>query len=175
MSSKPTGIGTIDLTDLILTGNHPQLRTGAHLDSLRPFLLWTSTQAHANGTPLGGDVEIDGTRFCIGLDETGRLSYWTLKRSLQDRSFLFRSTSKAMLLEDIDAFAFLRALEELRLPYSREIWLNSVCVVTVLESRVSISFDLEPALNRGYAAIQHSDPPLHIGGDVFRKWTYDQG
>ncbi len=174
-STQASATDPVDITDLLFTGQHPVLRTGMHLDALRPLLLWTSSEAHSPGIPLGGDVMLEGTRFCIGLDETGCLSYWVLKRSLQDRPLLFRTANKELLLDDIDAFAFLSALEELRLPYAREIWRNSVCVVTVLQSDVSISFDLAPSVARGYAAIERSDPPLYIGGDVFHKLTYEQG
>ncbi len=173
MSDEAPVPASTDITDLLLTGRHPLLRIGAHKDALTPFVLWNSPELDP-GAPLGGDVEFGDLRFCIGLDGTDCLSYWVLKQSLQDRSFLFMAANKEIRLGDIDAFGFLRVLEELRVPYTREIWGNSVCVVTILQSGVSVSFDLEPFVAKGFAAIELGAVPLYIGGDVFRRITYDQ-
>ncbi len=118
-------------------------------------------------------MEIDRIRFTAGLDDAGRISYWTLKKSHQECSFLFKAATTEIRLWDIDALGFLNVLEDLRVGYTREIWGNAVCVVTILQSGVSLSFDLEPSIAKGPGAIQLSDPPLYIGGDVFRKLTYD--
>jgi hypothetical protein len=175
LSPAPSDSGALDITELLLTGQHPVLRIGTTLDALGPFLLWSSSGTHPNGTPLGGDVALDGLRLCIGLDERACLSYWVLKRSLQDRSLLLHAADRKVLLGEVDAFGLLRELEELRLPYVREIWLNSVCVITILQSGVSITFDLEPVGTVGFGAIQLSPQPLYLGGDVFRKPNYDKG
>lgn len=174
LKPEPTDSGPLDITELLLTGQHPVLRIGTSLDALRPFLLWSSAGTHPNGTPLGGDVALDGLRFCIGLDERACLSYWVLKRSLQDRSLLLHAAGRKIVLDDVDAFGLLRELEELRLPYVREIWLNSVCVITILQSGVSIAFDLEPVGTVGFGALQLSPQPLYLGGDVFRKALYER-
>ncbi len=175
MNATPTHSdrGPVDITGLILTGQHFMLRIGTHLDPLKPFLLWPSAQHHPNGTPIAGDVEFDGIRFCIGLDDKACLSYWVLKQSLQDRALLFRTEHKEVRLDDVDAFGFLRELEVLRVPYAREIWQNAVCVVTILKSGVTISFDLEPAGIKGFAAIELGAEPVCLGGDVFRRTVYD--
>lgn len=163
----------MNLTDLILTGHHAVLRIGIHQDVLKPYFLWYTTEVHPDGGPLGCEVEIDHLRFSIGLDRTGSITYWVLKQSLQDHSFLFTTGNKEIRLGDIDAFGLLGILEEQRVAYTREIWGNAVCVVTVLQSGVSLSFDLAPSIARGPASIQLSDTPLYIGGDVFRKLKYD--
>lgn len=150
------------------------LRIGTPLDALRPFVLWSSSGTHPNGTPLGGDVALDGLRFCFGLDERACLSYWVLKRSLQDRSLLLHAAGRKIVLDEVDAFGLLRVLEELRLPYVREIWLNSVCVITILQSGVSITFDLEPVGTVGFGALQLSPQPLYLGGDVYQRSQYDR-
>jgi hypothetical protein len=148
------------------------LRIGTPLDALRPFVLWPSAQQHPNGTPLGGDVALDGMRFCIGLDDKAHLTYWVLKKSLQDRSLLLTVEGKEIRLDEVDAFGLLRELEAGRVPYAREIWQNAVCVITVPQSGVTISFDLEPAGTTGVTSIELAAEPLYLGGDVFRKTEF---
>ncbi len=162
----------MDITGLILTGQYAVLRIGTHLDALKPFLLWPSEQRHPNGTPMGGDVEIDGMRFCFGLDDHACLSYWVLKQSLQDRSLLLKAEDTGIRLDEVDAFGLLRELEAQRVPYAREIWQNAVCVITILQSGVTISFDLEPVGTTGVASIELAAEPLYLGGDVFRKTEF---
>jgi hypothetical protein len=174
LATTPAARGPKDITGLILTGQHALLRIGTHLDALRPFLLWPSAQEHPNGTPIGGDVAFDGVRFCIGLDNSACLSYWVLKRSLQDRSVLLTAEDQVIRLDDVDAFGLLRELEVLRVPYAREIWQNTVCVVTILQSGITISFDLEPAGIKGFATIELGAEPVYQGGDVFRRTVYDR-
>jgi hypothetical protein len=171
--TTPSDRGPKDITELILTGQHALLRIGTHLDALRPFLLWPSVQQYPNGMPIGGDVAFDGIRFCIGLDDKACLSYWVLKHSLQDRALLFKSADKEVHLDDVDAFGLLRELEVLGVSYAREIWQNTVCVVTILNCGVTISFDLDPAGSKGYGAIELGTEPLRLGGDVFKRTVYD--
>lgn len=168
MSSKPRVPPDIDVTDLLLTGHHRMLRVGVHKDVLAPFASWNSPELDP-GAPVSGEVFLDRMRFCIGLDKANCLSYWVLKQSLQDHPICFRTTDKEILLNTIDAFGFLRVLEDAQLAYSREIWRNSVCAVTILQSGVAIAFDLEPTSTIGFATIEHGTSPLYYGGDVFRK------
>jgi hypothetical protein len=163
----------VDVTGLLLTGHHPLIGLGVCLDPLHPFIRERSTETHPDGTPMHYEVVIGGMRFGVGVDELKRVSYWTLKKSRQRRIFLFNNGSEALGLWELSAFSFLAALEDMKIAYTREIWGNAVCVVTILQSSVSLSFDLDPSIARGPASIERSDPPLYIGGDVFRKLTYD--
>jgi hypothetical protein len=171
MSSEARVQSAIDVTDLLMTGHHLVLRVGVHRDVVAPFAHWNSPELDP-GTPVGGDVMLDGMRFCIGSDNANCLSYWVLKQSLQDHPLCFRTAGKEILLDEIDAFGFLRVLEDAQVAYSREIWRNSVCAVTILQSGVTIAFDLEPTGKVGFGAIQQGTTPLYYGGDVFRRTEY---
>ncbi len=87
---------------------------------------------------------------------------------------MLHAAGRKIMLDEVDAFGLLRELEELRLPYVREIWLNSVCVITILQSGVSITFDLEPVGTVGFGALQLSPQPLYLGGDVYQRSQYDR-
>jgi hypothetical protein len=163
----------LDLTALVLEGRHPVLELGALHNVFLPYSIGVSAATHTNGAPLAHDAVIHGIRFTVGLDEMGSITHWSIKHSLQDedRAFILLAGTRAINLWEVTAFGFMALLEECNIAYSREIWNNAVCVVTVLSSGVSLSFDLAPSKTMGPALIQKAEHAMFIGGDVFRWGT----